>query len=453
MSARYPPGPKSISPLGVTTQFRQDPLGFTMAMLRDYGDFVTLPGPFYQPGFMLNNPDLLQEVLVKQADKFQKPAIFKKIFRSSFGNGLFLSEGDFWRRQRRLAQPAFHHKRIQAYAEAMVGYTRRMLDTWQTGQWRNIDEEMHDLTLQIVVDALFQAKITTAADAIRAAMAELGLAVSEQAMNPLKAMSPEWLPTAVNRRKARASAKLDAIVYRLIEERRRSGGDAGDLLSMFLLAVDEETGERMSNLQVRDEVMTMFIAGHETTALTLTWTWVLLAQYPAIEAKLQAELGQILAGRSPTLADLANLPYTELIVKEVMRLYPPAWIMLRQTLTEVELGGYCLPKGAIISITPYAVHRHPVYYDQPEQFWPERFAPDVSGETLEKRLPRFAYCPFGGGPRICIGNSFAMMEARLLLATIAQRYRLQLPPGFQVEAHPLATLGCKGRVPMKVITP
>jgi cytochrome P450 len=175
-----------------------------MAMLRDYGDFVTLPGPFYQPGFLLNNPDLLQEVLVKQADKFQKPSIFKKIFRSSFGNGLFLSEGDFWKRQRRLAQPAFHHKRIQAYAEAMVGHTRRMLDTWQTGQWRNIDEEMHDLTLQIVVDALFQARITTVADTIRAAMAKLGLAVSEQAMNPLKAMSPEWLPTAVNRRKARS---------------------------------------------------------------------------------------------------------------------------------------------------------------------------------------------------------------------------------------------------------
>ncbi|MCL4300249.1 MAG: cytochrome P450 [Anaerolineae bacterium] len=450
MSARYPPGPKSISPLGVTAQFRHDPLGFIMAMLRHYGDFVTLPGPFYQPGFLLNNPDLLQEVLVKQADKFQKPAIFKKILRSSFGNGLFLNEGDFWKRQRRLAQPAFHHKRIQAYAEVMVGHTQCMLDTWQTGQWCNIDEEMRDLTLQIVVDALFQVKITPAADAIRTAMAELGLAVTEQAMHPLKAMSPEWLPIVVNRRKAHAAAKLDAIVYRLIEERRRSGGDAGDLLSMFLLAVDEETGERMSNLQVRDEVMTMFIAGHETTALALTWTWVLLAQHPAVETKLHSELGQVLAGRLPTLADLANLPYTELIVKEVMRLYPPAWVMLRQSLTEIELGGYRIPKGAIVSITPYAVHRHPAYYDQPEQFWPERFAPDASGETLEKRLPRFAYFPFGGGPRICIGNSFAMMEARLLLATIAQRYCLQLPPGFQVEANPLATLGCKGRVPMQV---
>lgn len=453
MRSNYPPGPKSISPLGVTGHFRQDPLGFIMAMLRDYGDFVTLPGPFYQPGFLLNNPDLLQEVLVRQADKFQKPAIFKKIFKSSFGNGLFLSEGDFWKRQRRLAQPAFHHKRIQAYAEAMVGHTQRILVTWQAGQWRKIDEDMHDLTLQIVVDALFQAKITSAADDIRAAMAELGLAVSEQAMNPLKAMSPEWLPTAVNRRKARASAKLDAIVYPLIEERRRSGVDTGDLLSMFLLAVDEESGEKMNDLQVRDEVMTMFIAGHETTALALTWAWVLLAQHPAVEAKLQAELGQVLAGRSPTLTDLANLPYTELIVKEVLRLYPPAWVMLRQSVTEVELGGYGIPKGAIVSITPYAVHRHPAYYDQPEQFLPERFSPDASGEPLEKRLPRFAYLPFGGGPRICIGNSFAMMEARLLLATIAQRYRLQLPPGHRVEANPLATLGCKGSVPMKVIAP
>jgi cytochrome P450 len=318
------------------------------------------------------------------------------------------------------------------------------------GQWRNIDEAMHDLTLQIVVDVLFQANITTAAEAIRAAMAELGLAISEQAMHPLKAMSPEWLPTAVIRRKARASAKLDAIVYPLIEERRRSGVDTGDLLSMFLLAVDEETGEQMSNLQVRDEVMTMFIAGHETTALALTWTWVLLAQHPPVEAKLQAELEQVLGGRPPTLADLANLPYTELIVKEVMRLYPPAWVMLRQSLQQVELGDYCIPKGAIISIVPYAIHRHPAYYDQPEQFLPERFSPDASGEPLEKRLPRFAYLPFGGGPRICIGNSFAMMEARLILATIAQQYRLQLPPGRRVEPNPLATLGCKGGVSMQV---
>jgi cytochrome P450 len=304
MATRYPPGPKSISPWGVTAQFRQDPLSFIMAMLHDYGDFVTLPGPFYQPGFLLNNPDLLY---------------------------------------------------------------------------------------------------------------------------------------------------LDAIVYKLIEKRRRSVADTGDLLSMFLLVVDEETGEQMTDLQVRDEVMTMFIAGHETTALTLTWAWVLLAQHPSIEAKLQAELEQTLGNRPPALADLAKLAYTEMIVKEVLRLYPPAWIILRQSLTEVELGGYRLSKNAIISIIPYAAQRHPRYYEQPEEFRPERFSPNEAGDTLEKRLPRFAYFPLGGGPRICIGNSFAMMEARLLLATIAQRFRLQLPPGHQVEVNPLATLGCKGSVPMKII--
>ncbi|MBI1876969.1 MAG: cytochrome P450 [Chloroflexi bacterium] len=319
MKAHYPPGPKSISPLGVTAQFRQDPLGFIMAMLHNYGDFVTLPGPFYQPGFLLNNPDLLYEVLVKQADQFQKPPILKKMFRLTFGNGLFFSEGDFWKRQRRLAQPAFHHKRIQAYAEGMINFTQNMLDTWQDGQWRHIDEDMRDLTLRIVVDALFRGKIT-AADDIRTAMTELGTAIAEQAMDPLKAMTPEWLPISVNRRKARASAKLDAIVYPLIEERRRSAVDTGDLLSMFLLAVDEETGEGMNDRQVHDEVMTMFIAGHDTTALTLTWTWVLLAQHPAVEARLHAELDQVLAGRRPALADLAHLPYTEIIIKEVMRL-------------------------------------------------------------------------------------------------------------------------------------
>jgi cytochrome P450 len=450
MSLRYPPGPKSISPLGVTTQFRHDPLGFTMTLFRDYGDFVTLPGPFYQPGFLLTNPDLLHEVLVKQADKFQKPPIFKKIFRSSFGQGLVWSDGEFWKRQRRLAQPAFHHKRIQGYAASMLNETRRMLTDWQDGQWRHIDEDMHDLTLRIVVDALFQAKITAAGDAIRAAMLELSEAITEQAMNPLKAFLPDWLPTSVTRRKARASARLDGIVYGLIEARRQSGGDSGDLLSMFLLAEDEETGERMTDQQVRDEVMTMFIAGHETTAVALTWAWVLLAQHPAVEAKLQAELEQVLAGRPPTLADLPHLPYTELLVKEVLRLYPPAWVIFRQSLTRIELGGYEVPAGAIISIIPYTLHRHPHYYEQPEQFWPERFGPDSSGEILEKRLPRFAYLPFGGGPRICIGHSFALMEARLLLATIAQKYRLQLSPGHQVEPNPLATLGCKGSVPMHV---
>lgn len=451
MATHYPPGPKSLSPLGVTGQFRQDPLGFMMAMLHNYGDFVTLPGPLYQPSFLLNNPDLIYEVLVKQADKFQKPPIFKKLFRSSFGNGLLWSDGEFWKRQRRLAQPAFHYKRIQAYAESMINATQSMLDTWQAGQWRNIDEDMHDLTLQIVVDALFHTRITAAADHIRAAMLELSAAIAEQAMDPLKAVLPEWLPTLANKRKAQAVAKLDTIVYKLIEERRRSEVDTGDLLSMFLLTVDEETGERMTDQQVRDEVMTMFIAGHETTALTLTWAWVLLAQHPAVEAKLQAELQQVLGGRLPTLADLADLPYTEMIVKEVMRLYPPAWIIVRQSLTRVELGGYDVPKGAVISITPYAVHRHPSYYDQPEQFLPERFEADASSVTLEKHLPRFAYFPFGGGSRICIGNNFAMLEARLVLATIAQRYRLPLPLGHQIEASPLATLGCKGNVPMQAI--
>jgi cytochrome P450 len=421
-----------------------------MTMLRDYGDFVTLPGPFYQPGFLLNNPDLLYEVLVKQADKFQKPPLFKKVFASAFGNGLFLSEGDFWKRQRRLAQPAFHHKRIQAYAAGMVNHTQRLLEAWQDGQLRQIDAEMHTLTLKIVVDALFNTDITPLADAFGTAMTELGAVMTEQALDPLKAMSPEWLPTSISQRKTQATAKLDAIVYGLIGERRRSGVDTGDLLSMFLLAADEETGERMNDRQVRDEVMTMFIAGHETTALTLTWALVLLAQHPAVAAKLHAELEQVLGNRPPTLADLGHLPYTEMIVKEVLRLYPPAWILFRQPLTRVELDDYYLPKGAVISITPYAVHRHPQYYPQPEQFLPERFSPDESGEPLEKRLPRFAYLPFGGGPRICIGNNFAMIEARLLLATIAQRYRLQLPPGHQVEVNPLATLGFKNSVPMQV---
>jgi cytochrome P450 len=253
------------------------------------------------------------------------------------------------------------------------------------------------------------------------------------------------------RRKRQATAVLDEIVYRMIAERRRSGADAGDLISMFLLAEDEDTGERMSDRQVRDEVATLFIAGHETTALALCWAWVLLAQHPEAEARLHAEVDRVLGERPPSLADLPNLAYTEMIVKEVLRLYPPAWMILRQANDDVELGGYRVQKGEMVMIAPYVVQRDPRYYDEPETFRPERFAPDASGQSLEKQLPRFAYFPFGGGPRICIGNGFALLEATLVLATVAQSFRLTLTPGQPVEPAALLTLTFKRNVPMQIV--
>lgn len=451
MTARHPPGPKIKSPLGIVPWFRRDPLGCVASLFRDYGGFVTIPGPMYVSSFLLNDPDLIRPVLVEQADKFEKPSIFKKVFRSAFGNGLFFSEGEFWKRQRRLIQPAFHHKRIEAYADGMVRHARQLLETWRPGQQRVIDADMRALTLKIVVDAIFHTDITDYADRFGQSLARLAQAVSAQSVSPVQALLPDWAPTPLLMRKRRAAAELDAIVYAVIGERRRSGVDTGDLLSVLLLAVDESDDSRMTDRQVHDEVLTIFIAGHETTALTLAWAFALLAQHSDVEAKLHAELDRVLGARPPSLADLDRLAYAEMIVKETLRLYPPAWIIFRQPLVDIELGGYRLKKGAIIWITPYVVHRDSRYYDEPDRFVPERFAPDASGEGLEKRLPKFAYFPFGGGPRICIGNGFAMLEARLLLATIAQRYRLELPPGHRVEVSALATLGFKGGLAMRLI--
>jgi cytochrome P450 len=310
---------------------------------------------------------------------------------------------------------------------------------------------MRALTLQIVVDTVFHADVGAETTRIGQAMVDAGVALAEQIFNPLKAILPDWLPVPFLRRKRQATAVLDEIVYRMIAERRRSGRDAGDLISMFLFAVDEETGERMSDRQVRDEVATLFIAGHETTALTLGWAWALLARHPEVEARLHTEVDRVLSGRPPSLADLPNLAYTEMIVKETLRLYPPAWMILRQANDDVELGGYRIRRGEIVMSAPYVVQRSPLYYDEPYAFQPERFAPDASNQPLEKRLPRFAYFPFGGGPRICIGNSFAMLEATLALATVAQSFRLTLLPGEPVEPAALLTLTFKNSVPMQVV--
>jgi len=451
MSIPRPPGPKSLSPLGIAAPFRSDPLAFVTGMAREYGDFVALPGVLYRPIFLLHDPGLIHQVLVRQADRFIKPPMLNRVLMSTFGNGIFFSEGDFWRRQRRLAQPAFQHQRIGAYADRMVTQTQQMLTTWRAGEQRNIDEAMRALTLQIVVDAVSDADVSAETARVRQAMADAGAALAEQTFNPLKAMLPDWLPLPFLRRKRQATAVLDEIVYRMIAERRQSGRDTGDLISMFLLTEDEETGERMSDRQVRDEVATLFIAGHETTALALSWAWVLLARHPEVEARLQAEVDRVLGERSPSLADLPNLAYTEMITKEVLRLYPPAWMIVRQANGDVELGGYRVHKGEMVMIAPYVVQRDPRYYDEPESFRPERFAPDASGQSLEKRLPSFAYFPFGGGPRICIGNGFAMLEATLVLASVAQRFRLKLLPGRPVELAALLTLAFKNSVPMQIV--
>jgi cytochrome P450 len=424
---KYPPGPnsgkvKSFS--GQLGQVSRDPLGFFTHCARTYGDITGMRYYTYRV-FFINHPDFIEDVLVTNARKFHKGRVLRanKIL---FGEGLLTSEDSFWLRQRRLAQPAFHRARIATYAETMVRYAEHALESWRQGEERDIHEEMMRITLRIVGKTLFDADVARDAKEVGKSL-ELLLELSADFRRSI--LIPIWVPTPANIRKARAVKKLDKIIYRIIEERRASGRDAGDLLSMMLAARDED-GSRMTDKQLRDESITLFLAGHETTANALAWTWWLLAQNPQAEKKLHAELGSVLGGRTLTLEDVAKLKYTELVLTESMRLYPPAWGTARVAIEDHEIGGYAVPKGTGVSLSQWVMHRDPRWFARPEEFLPERWE-----DGLAKRLPRFAYFPFGGGPRQCIGNTFALMEATLVLATIAQRYRFRL-----VEGHPVVPL-------------
>jgi cytochrome P450 len=352
--------------------------------------------------------------------------------RLLLGNGLLTSDGDSWLRQRRLAQPAFKPSRVAAYGETMVAYAERLIAGWKAGETRDLQPEMTRLTLEITAKTLFGADIGTDAADVGAALADAlaSFDVRVSSWFPL----PYWVPTPTNRRLVKAVKRLDAIVYRIINERRAGGEDRGDLLSMLLQAQDDEGGA-MSDKQLRDETMTLFLAGHETTALALTWTFYLLAQSADAEAKLRTELAAVLGGRSPTVADLPRLRWTEHVVTESMRLYPPAYAFGREALADCEIGGYPVRKGTTLFLSQWVMHRDPRYYDEPERFLPERWA-----GGLMQRLPRFAYFPFSGGPRQCIGDRFAMMEAVLIVAAVAQRYRFALVPGHPVVPKPSMTL-------------
>lgn len=408
-----------------------DPLPFYMQNFRDYGDIVKLNANGINL-YQINNPDLIQEVVVHKAKSFHKSPIYKRLLSIYLGNGLLISDGEFWKRQRKLAQPAFHVKRINAYAETMTNYSQHMLDEWQDGQQRNINEEMMRLTLWIVGKTLFDADLSTSSGEVAEALEFLLADIPKTAKQIIRL--PNWVPTPTRSRRKQVIETLAGIMNPIIEDRRRTGEDHGDLLSMLLLARDDD-GKGMTDQQLRDEAITLVLAGHETTANALTWTFYLLSQNPEAEAKLLTEVDSVLGGNPPTLEDLGKLDYTEMVLKESMRLYPPAWNFGRQAQEDVEIGDYLLPKESGVLIASYVVHRHPDYWDEPERFIPERFRPEA-----EHARHKYAYFPFGGGPRICIGNSFAMMEAKIILASFVQRYRLHLVPGHSAEPEPLITL-------------
>lgn len=416
---------------------------------REHGDVVALRFA-HRRLLLVNHPDLIEQVLVTQNSSFQKHFALR-LNPLLLGKGLLTSEGDFWLRQRRLVQPAFNRSRLATYAPAVVAATHRLLNEWRPGEQRDIHVDMRRLALDIAAKTLFDAD-AGAEDAKDIARA---LEVSgENFMARFQSTIPwpVWLPTPANLRQRRAVRRLDAILFGFIRQRRAleqpSAGDGtgkSDLLSLLLRARDEEDGRGMSDRQVRDEAMTLFLAGHETTALALSWTWFLLARNPTAEQKLLDECSGFTL-TPPGFEDLARLPFTEAVLLESMRLYPPAYVIGREATRELTIGGYPLRKGQTVLMSQWVVQRDPRFFDAPDEFRPERWL----DESI-KKLPKFAYFPFGGGPRLCVGNTFAMMEMSLILTMLAPRFRFTLTPGCTVKPAASFTLHPAPGIPALIV--
>ena len=417
----------------------RDPLATFSSWARQFGDIFYYRAAWIHVYF-LNHPDLIEAVLVRNYQNFLKDHVIRKS-RWFFGDGLLTNEGDSWLRQRRLSQPAFHRERIASYAKIMTDYARQAVSTWREGEIRDLHQEMMQLTLQIVVRALFNVEAEQTGTISSAMNVLMRNSTGVRLLLPPVA---RYLPTPAMIAFRRAVRQLDTTVYDIITRRRAGENDSGDLLSMLMQARDQD-GSRMTDRQLRDEVMTFLLAGHETTALALSWTWHLLGQNPEVEHTLHEELDHVLDGCPPDFPDLPKLPYTERVIKEVMRLYPPAWSVARTVIKDFEVGGYRIPAGANVVMSQWIMHRDPRYFSGPENFDPNRWLPERSRD-----LPRFAYFPFGGGPRQCIGSSFAMMEAVLLLAAIAQNFRFRAIPELVVTPIPSFTLRPKHGIQMKI---
>ena len=424
-----PAGPRYTTPWAMVGAFSADPVGYFDAAFRTFGDVVSFRAwPF--TSFFLAHPDHIKHVLQENNQGYVKGVVIAKL-KVLIGEGLFTSEGDFWRRQRRLAQPAFHRQRLAGFADAMTTTAARVLDRWaprvRSGEPFDVSAQMSALTLGVVGRTLFGRSLDDETDQVSRALLD-ALAIMDERMMAM-VPPPLWWPSAANRRLRRAIAGLDRVVFDIIETRRRSLPDRGDLLAMLMQVRDEETGEGMTDRQLRDEVMTFLLAGHETTAMALSWTWYLLARHPEIETRLVAEIASALGGRVPEAADLPRLGY------------------VRQAVRTDTIAGYRIPKGAVVNIMPWVTHRHPEFWKNPRCFDPEHFAPSAVRER-----PRFAYLPFSGGPRLCIGNEFALMEAQLVVAMTLQRYRLRLTAERPViEPQVQLTLRPKGGLPMRVV--
>jgi cytochrome P450 len=436
------PGPKGRFLLGSLIELSRDWLGFYKSCAEEYGDVVCIHLA-HVPVYLLVHPRDIEEVLVTNAGNFTKSSDYRALARV-LGRGLLTSEGEFWRRQRSLIQPAFHRQNILAYAEVMTRAAGRMLDSWQEKSERNIHEDLMRVTLEIVAQCLYGAEVTDAAERVGKAMEVV--TESFVANASLALLFSFEIPVFLARRESRAICELNEIIGNIIRERRCSNHAREDLLEMLLRARDVD-GKPMSDMQLRDEMMTLFLAGHETTAIALSWACYLIAQNPRVETELTEELQAVVGDRVPTPDDLPQLRYTEMVLKEAMRLYPAVWGIGRKALKECELGGYRVPAGSNIFILQWRTQRDPRFFPDPEQFDPERWREDP---IRSGKIPRFAYFPFGGGPRVCVGASFAMMEATLLLAMMQQKYHFENVPGHPIEL--LATVTLRPKHGIRMIT-
>ncbi len=424
-----PPGPKGVPVLGNSRKYARDPFAFMTAVGEAYGDVVRLDlGPFET--YMITNPDDVERVLVTDDATYRKPDFQDDAIGDLLGEGLLLSEGEVWRKQRDLAQPAFRMRRLAGLDDMMTGHTQEMLDGWVDGDVRDVEIEMARLTVKIIVEAMFGATIDD--ERVRTVQEHLEPLGQRFEPSPLRFLIPDWMPTPENRRYRESIEVLEGIIDDLVAERRgtaQADGDAPmDLLSILLRA--KARGEQ-SDGQLRDELMTMLLAGHDTTALTLTYTWYLLSEHPAVERRVHDELDRVVGDQNPTTADVRRLEYVDRVLSEAMRLYPPVYVMFRQPKTDVRLGGYRIPADSAVMLPQWVIHRSPRWYDDPETFDPDRW-------TAERRSarPRYAYFPFGAGPRHCIGKQFSLLEAKLVLGTVARQFSLE-----RVEDGPLSLRG------------
>jgi len=424
-----PPGPKGNLIVGNLPMLSGNGLATLEGWAREFGDIFSHRAVNLRLCY-LTHPRFIEDVVVTRNQNFTKGMAIR-MNRRFFGQGLLTSEGELWRRQRRLLQPAFHRRQIGRYGRVMVECTQKMLGSWRAGEIRNLHSELDRITLEIVARVLFNLDLTNHLGLLEATARALH---ARTARGPGLVYLTRFLPTAVNLSYLRNVRRLEKVIYQVIRNRHASGQVGEDLLSMLLQARDED-GDAMSERQVRDELMTLIGAGNDTTTLTLSYAWYLLAKHPEAEAQLRAELEEVLGSRPPKVEDLARLTYTEKIIKEALRLYPPVWAFVREATEPFEIGGYRLPARTNFVLSPWIVQRDPRFFDQPQEFRPERWT-----EEFERELPKFAYFPFGGGQRTCIGASLAKMQTSLMLATMAQQYRCRLASGFELKLRPTITL-------------